>query len=470
MGVSHKEENFVVIELGSHTTKAVLDTSDINKLPTVVIRTRAGILKNSGKDDAGDGPPSQQPRVNGSMDVDPTESMERSDLPTEQAPPSNATNGTASVDEPQNEASDSSTKDAEQDGNDTSYMFGSALDSTPSDALDGTVDMVVGGLVQDWDALSAFLRHIVTKELGIHISRNINPILFSIPALWPKADLENLVQVAFEHLNAPTIVISEQPLAALYGNGKMSGLVVDIGHTTTTVTPIVDSYIQSSTIAQCNVAGAAVTKRLQELLQADSAVSSQFDAGTVSLEFAEALKESGLCRLRLVPPGSKEDAGEEEDSGASEFEYHGKKYKISKEILLKAPEIVVNPTEQGAVRLTTLMQQAALACDPEKRTTLWENISIVGGSSRFRGLKEYLQSELETTVLPGSNIFALSQTREIKFLSIPDYFAGWRNHDHWAGFLGACIMEKISMNDAKYNMTRAEYNDGGPSIVHTKPS
>ncbi|KAJ2743762.1 hypothetical protein H4S06_005529, partial [Coemansia sp. BCRC 34490] len=105
-----------------------------------------------------------------------------------------------------------------------------------------------------------------------------------------------------------------------------------------------------------------------------------------------------------------------------------------------------------------------------KRTALWENINIVGGSSRFGSLKEYLKSELEATVLPASNMFAVSQTREIKILSVPDYFVGWRNHDHWAGFLGACIMAKIIMNDAKHNITRAEYNENGPSIVHTKPS
>ncbi|KAJ1888155.1 hypothetical protein LPJ81_006383, partial [Coemansia sp. IMI 209127] len=468
-------ENFVVIELGSHTTKAVLDTSDINKLPTVVIRTRAGILKHdskekpessSGKDDAKDAPPPSPSHINGTtMEVDPTEAAQRPALAAaaneEEEEPSNTTNGDPAAD-------DAVSNEAEQDGNDVSYVFGDALDSTVSDDLDGTVDVISGGIVQDWDALSGFLRHVVTKELGIHLSRNISPILFSIPALWPKTDLERLAQVAFEHLNAPAIVISEQPLAALYGNGKMSGLVVDIGHTTTTVTPIVDSYIQSSTIAQCNVAGAAVTKRLRELLQDDSAVRSQFDAGAVPLEFAEALKESGMCRLRLVLASNQEDGGEEEDSGPSELEYSGRKYKISKEIMFKAPEILVNPTNQGAVRLTTLMQQAVLACDPDKRTALWENISVVGGSSQFGGLKEYLQSELETTVLPGSNMFALSQTREIKFLSLPDYFVGWRNRAHWAGFLGACIMAKIVINDARHNMTRAEYNEGGPSTVHTK--
>ncbi|KAJ2518412.1 hypothetical protein H4217_003348 [Coemansia sp. RSA 1939] len=501
MGIAHREENFIVIELGSHTTKAVLDTSDINKLPDVVLRTRGGVLKqdasNSAPQSATDeefgglkGEDSkQEPRssgiantqdaaasttplhVNGIMDVDPAESTQRSSLQAEtEDEVSSVGNAAAEAAAAGDSGADRSQKDAEQDGNEVSYVFGSALESATSDALESTVDMMVGGFVQDWEALSAFLRHIITKELGIPISRNGSPILFSIPALWSKTDLERLAQVAFEHLNAPTIVIAEQPLAALYGNGKMNGLVVDIGHTVTTITPVVDSCIQPSTIVQSPVAGAAVTRRLHELLEADPSVNAQFDSGAVPLEFAERLKESGLCRLRLALTGDEEDGDEQESASPPEFEYEGKKFRINTEILAKAPEVLVEPTEPGTMRLTSLMQQAALACDPEKRTALWENINIVGGSSRFGSLKEYLQSELEATVLPASNMFAVSQTREIKILSVPDYFVGWRNHDHWAGFLGACIMAKIIMNDAKHNITRAEYNENGPSIVHTKPS
>ncbi|KAJ2759174.1 hypothetical protein H4S06_002353, partial [Coemansia sp. BCRC 34490] len=256
MGIAHREENFIVIELGSHTTKAVLDTFDINKLPDVVLRTRGGVLKqdssNSAPQSATDeefgglkGEDSKQEpgssgiantqdaaasttplHVNGIMDVDPAESTQRSSLQAEtEDEVSSVGNAAAEAAAAGDSGADRSQKDAEQDGNEVSYVFGSALESATSDALESTVDMMVGGFVQDWEALSAFLRHIITKELGIPISRNGNPILFSIPALWSKTDLERLAQVAFEHLNAPTIVIAEQPLAALYGNGKTNGLV-----------------------------------------------------------------------------------------------------------------------------------------------------------------------------------------------------------------------------------------------------
>ncbi|KAI9503518.1 hypothetical protein GGI25_003963 [Coemansia spiralis] len=486
MVVSYREETFVVIELGSHTTKAIVDTTDINKLPTVVLATRAGILKqeNAGAstpsvetkaaagehketDESAITPSSPKPKDE-QMDIDVSDTVKIASSSAEILPSKEAINMSALVDT-QKDNSASSAKEGDQDGNEVSYAFGSALEAASNDMLESTIDIIVDGFVKDWDALSAFLRYLITKELGIRISSNISPIMFSVPPLWPKTDLESLTQIAFEHLNAPTIVISEQPLAAIYGNGEVTGLVVDFGHAMTTITPIVDSCIQSSAIVQTPVSGAAVTKYLHRILQGDITVSSQFESGQVPIEFADALKESGLCRLQISPGNMEEDNG-----GASAeppiFEFDGKKYKLNRTILHQTPEILVNPTEPGAMRLTSLMQQAVLSCDPDKRAALWEHIHIVGGSSRFAGLKEYVQSELETTVLPTSNIFAISQTREIKFASLPEYFVGWRNHDHWAGFLGACIMAKIVMNDTKHNISKTEYNDSGPSIVHTKSS
>ncbi|PIA17536.1 actin-like ATPase domain-containing protein [Coemansia reversa NRRL 1564] len=370
----NREESFVVIELGSHTTKAMRDITDVNKLPSVCIPTH-------------------------------------------------------------------------------------------ENSLERTVDIIPDGFVGDWDVLSAFLRHIVTKELGIRISDNNSTIMISTPALWPKGHLENLAQIAFEHLNAPAIVIMEQSQLAVYGNGAVTGVVVDMGHCLTTVAPVIDSCVQSSCIAQTPVAGAAVNQHLRDLLQADPATRAQFDSGSVPLEFAVALKESGLCRLQLTPT---DGASENDTTETQSFVFGGKEYAVSKQIMAKAPEILVKPTDPSAPTLASLIRQAVLGCETGRRTQLWESIHLIGGSSQFPGIKDYLQLELENAILPASNIFALSQTRDIKFCSLPEYFVGWRNHDHRTSFLGACIVGKIVLTDARHLISRAEYNDSGPSIIHTK--
>ncbi|KAJ2702951.1 hypothetical protein FB645_004075 [Coemansia sp. IMI 203386] len=443
MAVIHKEENFVVIELGGHTTKAVRDTTEINKLPTVQVRTRAGILKTDNEKN------------------DEAENKQQ-DGQTEE-PKENAQDDDAQEEETVKKPDDGA---AEPETQEPSYVFGSALEAADASTVDSIVDMIVDGYVRDWDALSAFLRYIL-KELQIRISENICPILFSIPPMWSKTDHECLVQIAFEHLNTPCVVVTEQPLMAVFGNGSVNGLVVDIGHSSTTVTAVIDSCVMSSSIMQSPVAGLAVTNRLHELLASDRSVTEQLgDSADVSADFVCALKESGLCSFGLAPVAA--DEGEQGKDGSFEtFEFDGKKCNLPKKLLRQAPEILIRPPAASA-SIGSLMKQAVLSCEVEKRVFLWESIHVVGGSSKFAGIKDALQVELETTILPTSNIFANSQSREIKFGSIPDYFIGWRNCDHWAAFLGACIMAKVTMNDARHNVTRAEYNENGPSVIHTK--
>ncbi|KAJ2357268.1 hypothetical protein IWW50_002660 [Coemansia erecta] len=458
----HREESFVIIELGSHTTKAMQDVTDVNKLPTVVIRSRAGIAKQDEPQEPKDTNMSVDDAAGEQAKSPQAEPTPRVDSPQVETPqPVDSTDKPASV----NGSSSSNSND--QDSSGPNYVFGSALESASTDTLETTVDIISGGFVKDWDALSAFLRHIVTKELGIRIPDNTSAFLFSIPALWPKSDLENLAQIAFEDLNAPSIMVVEQPLLAAYGNGGVTGVVIDMGHDTTTITPIVDSIVQNSSITQTTVSGAAVTARLHELLEADTGLCEQFEGTHVPLEFATALKESGLCTLQLPSDQPKNSTGD--SSEQQSFEFGGKTYMVGKKILAQAPDILVHPTEpSNEPALTTLIRQSILACDTDKRSALWENMHVVGGSSQFGGLRELLQFELENTVLPASNIFALSQTRDTKFHTMPEYFVGWRGCAHWAAFLGACLVAKVALADARHFVSRAEYNDGGPSVIHTK--
>ncbi|KAJ2486705.1 hypothetical protein IWW37_005520 [Coemansia sp. RSA 2050] len=453
MAITHREENFVVIELGSHTTKATIDTTDINRLPTAVIRTRAGILKQDISAIPFSSDPVPAAKQNG-VHVNGVSDM------------GEAPEASVKAEEENKEGLNSSD---ELNGNDPNYIFGSALEAAEDDSVSQTVDIICKGFVSDWDVMSAFLRHVITKELGVRISSNVSPILFSVPPLWPKTDLECLAQIAFEDLNAPSILIVEQPLLALYGNNAATGLVVDFGHTATTVTAILDSVIQCSCIAQSNIAGAAVTDRLHKLLQHDAALCAEFGDGGVPVEFAVALKESGLCKIQLLPVGDDCDSDRDNGSVAQpELLFRGGKYKVRADLLDQAARILIAPDDGNSVGVAGLMKQAVLGCETEKRAGLWESIHVVGGSSQFGGLKDGLQMELERTVLPSSNIYANSQTREIKFGSLPDYFSGWRGRDYLAGFLGACIVAKIALNDSKHNISRSEYNDSGPSVVHTK--
>ena len=58
-------------------------------------------------------------------------------------------------------------------------------------------------------------------------------MLLTVPVSWSRSDQERATRILFEYINVPGMFLLDQPVAALYGAGVTSGLVVDIGHTTT---------------------------------------------------------------------------------------------------------------------------------------------------------------------------------------------------------------------------------------------
>jgi actin-related protein len=57
-------------------------------------------------------------------------------------------------------------------------------------------------------------------------------MLLAVPESFSFADREKISQIVFEKLNAPGLLMVDQPLCALYGENNFSGMVIDIGHET----------------------------------------------------------------------------------------------------------------------------------------------------------------------------------------------------------------------------------------------
>lgn len=118
--------------------------------------------------------------------------------------------------------------------------------------------------------------------------RNESPILFASnlsPSLIPQ-----IVQFAFEVLNAPGLYIAHPAVLALYGCGVVTGLVVDIG-STITVTAVYDSIVVAQ--KQSQHGNKQVTEDLIRLLKEDLVFLNAFE-GTVD----EALVEVCLFNNR----------------------------------------------------------------------------------------------------------------------------------------------------------------------------
>ena len=98
-----------------------------------------------------------------------------------------------------------------------------------------------------------------------------------------------------------------------------------------------------------------------------------------------------------------------------------------------------------------LVFAAIQRCDIDIRANLWGNIVLSGGGSLLPGLTERLSSDLHA-LAPSS--------MRIKVIAPPER--------KYAAWIGGSTIGALSAHKTVYGISRAEYAEHGPSLVHTK--
>ncbi|KAG0001697.1 general RNA polymerase II transcription factor [Entomortierella chlamydospora] len=440
-----REENFVVLHSGSWNTKAGINVVDTNKPPAVTIRSLVGAR---------------------TVVAEPTEAIEvddtsKPDESTENTTADDSENADIKVEKSEQDSelptvTQEQAKDQESNKPQTVYYCGSALTEAQQQYPDSELTVstpIRNGIVDDWAAMEALW------ELGIKRSRNASPVLMVVPTDWTKEEHERITQIFFENFNVPGLYLAEEPLMTLYGCAAVTGLVIDIGHNKTEITPILDTQIQRNAIQTIPLAGADFDSYFLELLKADAQLVREYGE-PLDLEFARHLKESSVCQVL--------GKDEKENKNRAQAEYNGKEFTVGS-ARYKAYEPLFNPDLVGkrVLNIIEAIHAAQLGCKAEKRQSLWEAIIVTGGSCQVKGLQSRIQSEIEDSLTVSEN-FGEFQVREVKFLKIPDYFPALKDSIVDAGFLGSEIVAKLIFPDPRNYINKVDYNESGPSVVHTK--
>jgi actin-related protein len=98
-----------------------------------------------------------------------------------------------------------------------------------------------------------------------------------------------------------------------------------------------------------------------------------------------------------------------------------------------------------------LLLDAIQKCDVDLRRSLYGGIVLSGGSSLFPGLPERLHAELAKQI-PGAGV-------QTKIVAGPDR--------RFAVFQGGAVLAGLDTFEQMW-ITRAEYDEFGPQIVHRK--
>ena len=302
------------------------------------------------------------------------------------------------------------------------------------------------GIVEDWDDFEKVLHHTFTNELRVNPEEH--NVLITETALNPKVNREKLTQILFDTFNVPGLYVANTAVLSLYSAGKFTGVVVEIGDGVAHIVPIYDGFVLPRSIQRINLAGRDLTDYLIQIL---SERGLHLTTGT-EREIAKDIKEK-LCYVAL---DFDEELADSKSDSSKEAIYEmpdGNVITIGSE-RFRTPEILFKPSligrEFGGIH--EQVYQAITKSDVDVRKDLYQNIVLSGGTTLFAGLPERLTKEVQE--LAPSAIKSL-----VKVIAVPE-----RKYCSW---IGGSILSSISTFSSMW-ITKEEYQDAGPSIVHQK--
>ena len=300
------------------------------------------------------------------------------------------------------------------------------------------------GIVTNWDDMELLWHHTFYNEL--RVAPEEHPIFLTQKRLNPKANRERMTQIMFEIFNVPAMYTGNQVELEMHAAGRTDGMVVDCGGGVTSIAPIYEGYAMPHAIQTLDFAGQDLTAYLMKILSERGYLLATADdrdlarhikeeicyvAQDFDEEMAKAAKWNRSKKSFTLPDGTSTTIGEER---------------------FKCPEVLFRPSLLGTESpgVHEALYRSITRCGVDMRKDLYANIVLSGGSSVFEGFADRLTKELSTLA---PNMY------DVKVIAPPQ--------PQNAAWLGGSLLASHPSFKEKW-VTKEEYDDAGPAIIHRK--
>ncbi|GLI68966.1 hypothetical protein VaNZ11_013494 [Volvox africanus] len=301
------------------------------------------------------------------------------------------------------------------------------------------------GIVTNWEDMEAVWRHTFDNELRVDTSER--PVMLTEAPRNPKSNREKTTEIMMETFQVPALYVAIQAVLSLYASGRTTGIVLDIGDGVSHAVPVYEGFSMPHAVRRLDVAGRDITQHLSRML-VESGIKL---INSAEMEIVRDIKErlayvaqdfeSELCMARSssvmdknfqLPDGSIISVGEER---------------------FRCAEVLFDPTPLGREQgggVHNMLMDSINACDIDVRKELLNNLVLSGGTTMVEGIAARLSKEVTSMAPPGS---------AVRVVAPPE-----RKYLVW---IGGSVLASLASFSSQW-VTRDEYDEYGPSIIHRK--